>query len=127
VDEATALVRARSDGEIHTVAAAARTTDGVLVTGMNLFHFTGGPCAELVVLATAAGLTSAGIETIVAVGDRGRGVLARAVDADTSCSTFIPPPASSCRDRSHRRWLRCPTCSRVLPVEGPRLTAQHDH
>ena len=39
----------------HTVAAAARNADGEVFTGVNVFHFTGGPCAELVVLGVAAG------------------------------------------------------------------------
>ena len=77
LEKATALVDARSDGQTHTVAAAAaRTTDGVVVTGLNLFHFTGGPCAELVAIANAAASTAAPLSSIVAVGDRGRGVLA---------------------------------------------------
>ncbi len=76
LQKATALIEARSDGETHTVAATARTTDGLVVTGVNLFHFNGGPCAELVVIANAAERTDAGLSTIVAVGDRGRGVLA---------------------------------------------------
>ncbi len=59
----------------HTVAAAARAGDGRIVTGMNVYHFTGGPCAELVVIGAAAGQGVRDLRTIVAVGDGGRGVL----------------------------------------------------
>lgn len=56
----------------HSVAAAALDSEGRVHTGVNLFHFTGGPCAEMVALANAAGRD---VVRIVAVGDRGRGVL----------------------------------------------------
>jgi cytidine deaminase len=62
-------------GENHTVAAAARTRDGRIVTGMNVTHFNGGPCAELVVIGTAAAQGAYLLDTIVAVGNRGRGVI----------------------------------------------------
>ena len=42
---------------------------------INLYHFTGGPCAELVALATARAGGAREVETIVAVGDHGRGVI----------------------------------------------------
>ena len=38
----------------HTVAAAALCSDGRIFTGINLHHFTGGPCAEPVAFANAA-------------------------------------------------------------------------
>lgn len=76
VQAATAVARLRCRGENHSVAAAARTADGRLFTGVNVFHFTGGPCAEVVVLGAAATQGVTELETIVAVGDRGRGVLA---------------------------------------------------
>jgi len=72
---ATELVGTRGDGGVHTVAAAARTSSGLVVTGLNLSHFTGGPCAELVVLANAAAAGAGPLELMVAVGSRGRGVL----------------------------------------------------
>lgn len=37
-------------GGIHTMEAAVRATSGRTFTGMNLYHFTGGPCAELAAL-----------------------------------------------------------------------------
>ena len=41
---------------------------------MNVYHFTGGPCAEVVAIGAAATQGVTELETIVAVGDRGRGV-----------------------------------------------------
>ena len=54
VERATEIATRRGDGSINTVAAAARAIDGRIVTGMNVYHFTGGPCAELVLLGNAA-------------------------------------------------------------------------
>lgn len=41
-----AATRCRDDN--HTMAAAARARDGRIVIAVNAYHFTGGPCAELV-------------------------------------------------------------------------------
>lgn len=38
----------------HTVAAALRTASGATVLGLNVFHFTGGPCGEIAALAQHA-------------------------------------------------------------------------
>ncbi|MET9330552.1 cytidine deaminase [Streptomyces cellulosae] len=75
VAAATEVARTRCRGDNHTVAAAARAADGRIVTGVNAYHFTGGPCAELVVLGTAAAQGAHDLATIVAVGDRDRGVI----------------------------------------------------
>ncbi|WP_406108291.1 cytidine deaminase family protein [Micromonospora globbae] len=75
VQAATAVAKLRCRGDNHTVAAAARTADGRVFTGVNVYHFTGGPCAELVVIGAAATQGAGDLETIVAVGDRGRGVI----------------------------------------------------
>ncbi|MCX4818971.1 cytidine deaminase [Streptomyces sp. NBC_01142] len=75
VDVATRLVATRAKGDDHTVAAAARNRDGRVVTGLNVYHFTGGPCAELVVIGAAAGEGAYELTTIVAVADDDRGVL----------------------------------------------------
>ncbi|MDX2008172.1 MAG: hypothetical protein SFU83_23255 [Meiothermus sp.] len=69
-------VAAVLEGERHTVAAAVRDHRGRVYTGVNLYHFTGGPCAEPVALAVAAANNAGTLELIVAVGNRGRGVLA---------------------------------------------------
>lgn len=42
---------------------------------VNVFHFTGGPCAELVVIGSAAAEGAGDLVEIVAVGDGGRGIL----------------------------------------------------
>lgn len=57
------------------MAAAARNRDGRIVTGLNVYHFTGGPCAELVVIGAAAGEGAYELTTIVAVGNDDRGVM----------------------------------------------------
>ena len=75
VQAATAVAKLRCRSENHTVAAAARTTDGRVFTGVNVYHFTGGPCAEVVAVGAAATQGVTELETIVAVGDRGRGVI----------------------------------------------------
>jgi cytidine deaminase len=59
----------------HTMGAAVRAADGHMYAGVNLFHFTGGPCAELVALGAARANGGRGITTIVAVGNHGRGVV----------------------------------------------------
>ena len=99
VDEATTLVRDRAADPTHTVAAAVLTDDGTVATGLNLYHFTGGPCAELVALANAAATTTSPVRAVVAVGDRGRGVLApcgrcRQVLADLfpEAAALVPGP-----------------------------------
>ncbi|MFD8939084.1 cytidine deaminase family protein [Streptomyces sp. NPDC059578] len=75
IEAAEHTARTRCQGENHTVAAAARARDGRIVTGVNAYHFTGGPCAELVVIGAAAAQGAYELDTIVAVGDRDRGVV----------------------------------------------------
>ncbi|MFI6694784.1 cytidine deaminase family protein [Streptomyces sp. NPDC050433] len=57
------------------MACAARDRDGRIVTGLNVYHFTGGPCAELVTIGAAAAVGAYDLVTVVAVGNEGRGVL----------------------------------------------------
>ncbi|WP_218711618.1 cytidine deaminase [Arthrobacter sp. BF1] len=59
---------------VHTMGAAIRTQDGRIFTGVNLYHFTGGPCAELVALGAARAAGALDLSHIVAVGNHGRGV-----------------------------------------------------
>ena len=75
IDAATELVDKYGDDKNHTVAAAVLTKSGKVLTSLNLFHFTGGPDAEVAVLARTAseGETPT---VIVAVGHKGRGILA---------------------------------------------------
>ncbi|MCC9307490.1 cytidine deaminase [Kitasatospora sp. RB6PN24] len=75
IEAATHVARTRCRGDNHTVAAAARARDGRIITAVNAYHFTGGPCAELVLIGTAATQGAYELDTIVAVGDRGRGVV----------------------------------------------------
>lgn len=58
------------------MGAAVRDEHGHIHVGVNLYHFTGGPCAELVALGAARAAGSTAPAAIVAVGDDGRGVLA---------------------------------------------------
>lgn len=87
------------DNGIHTVGAAVRDSDGRLHVGVNLFHFTGGPCAELVALGAARANGAREITTIVAVGDGGRGLLAPCgrdrqvlLDHHPTCRVLMPTP-----------------------------------
>lgn len=70
------VVEADGDGDTHTVGAAVRDAAGRIFGGINVAHFTGGPCAELVALGHARASGARDMATIVAVGDRDRGVLA---------------------------------------------------
>ncbi len=77
VRSASETLARSGDGDNHTVAASLYAEDGLIYSGMNLYHFTGGPCAEIVALAR---MVSDGGGTkplaIVAVADRERGVIA---------------------------------------------------
>ncbi|MFJ3232862.1 cytidine deaminase [Streptomyces sp. NPDC086787] len=75
VQAAAHVARTRCRGDNHTMAAAARARDGRIVTAVNAYHFTGGPCAELVLIGAAAAQGAHELDTIVAVGDRDRGVV----------------------------------------------------
>lgn len=61
----------------HSVGAACLTSDGKIIAGVNVTHFTGGPCAEPVALgaAVAQGYLPHHLTHMVVVGDRGRGVI----------------------------------------------------
>ena len=56
------------------MGAAVRVSDGRTFAGVNLYHFTGGPCAETVALAAARAAGATEPTLIVAVGNHGRGV-----------------------------------------------------
>ena len=76
IELARRTVDANTDGPdgVHTMGAAVRGTDGRMYAGINLYHFTGGPCAELVALGHARASGARELTTIVAVGNEGRGV-----------------------------------------------------
>ncbi|HEU4947041.1 MAG TPA: cytidine deaminase [Kribbella sp.] len=78
VELARSVIDANTDagpGEdgVHTMGAAVRAADGRMFAGVNLYHFTGGPCAELVALGAARTGGAREITTIVAVGNHSRG------------------------------------------------------
>ncbi|AYC40132.1 cytidine deaminase family protein [Streptomyces griseorubiginosus] len=75
VQAAAEVARTRCRGDNHTVAAAGRARDGRIVTAVNAYHFTGGPCAELVLIGAPGTQGVYELDTIVAVGDRDRGVI----------------------------------------------------
>ncbi|MFG3579823.1 cytidine deaminase family protein [Micromonospora chersina] len=120
VQAATAVAKLRCRSENHTVAAAARTIDGRVFTGVNVYHFTGGPCAEVVAIGAAATQGAGELETIVAVGDRGRGVI---------------PPCGRCRQvlldyfPSIRVIVGPPDALRAVPVTDllPETYVWSDH
>ncbi|MFE2141441.1 ASCH domain-containing protein [Streptomyces sp. NPDC059456] len=60
---------------IHTMGAAVMAADYRMFAGVNLYHFTGGPCAELVALGAARAQGARQMRCIVAVGNHGRGVV----------------------------------------------------
>ncbi|MDG4809042.1 cytidine deaminase [Micromonospora sp. WMMD1120] len=76
VQAATAVAKLRCRSQRHTVASAGRTADGRVFSGVNIAHASGGVCAELVVIGTAATQGVTELETIVTVADRGRAVTA---------------------------------------------------
>jgi cytidine deaminase len=75
IEFARQIVDANTDGEdgVHTMGAAVRGTDGKMYGGINLYHFTGGPGAELVALGHARASGARELSAIVAVGNFGRG------------------------------------------------------
>jgi cytidine deaminase len=58
---------------VHTMGAAVRSADGRMFSGVNVYHFTGGPCAELVALGATRAGGAKELTHIVAVGNHGRG------------------------------------------------------
>lgn len=75
IDVAESLAATLGADENHTVAAAVMDTYGRIHTGVNVHHFTGGPCAELVAIGNAAAAGAGPLVTIAAAGDGGRGLL----------------------------------------------------
>ncbi|MGC2940893.1 MULTISPECIES: ASCH domain-containing protein [unclassified Brevibacterium] len=99
------LVRGLGTDENHTVAAAAMDTTEAIHTGVNVDHFTGGPCAELVVIGAAAAAKAGPLVTIAAVGDQNRGLLApcgrcRQVILDLHPDVLVALPDDTTGERS---------------------------
>ncbi|MGW6276618.1 cytidine deaminase family protein [Kribbella sp. NPDC055071] len=78
IELARRTVDANTDGHggVYTMGAAVRGVDGRMYAGINLYHFTGGPCAELVALGRARAEGARDLTTIVAVGNENRGIYA---------------------------------------------------
>ena len=75
--QSTSEMLARSgDGDKHTVAASVYASDGMIYSGVNVFHFTGGLCAEIVALARLISDSGTKPLAIIAVADSGRGAVA---------------------------------------------------
>ncbi|KAL4964073.1 cytidine deaminase family protein [Aspergillus stella-maris] len=75
VETATRTIDGIPFSEDHSVASAAIASDRRIFTGVNVYHFTGGPCAELVILGVAAAAGASQLTHIVAVGNNQRGIL----------------------------------------------------
>ncbi|WP_199816341.1 ASCH domain-containing protein [Streptomyces sp. NRRL F-4428] len=85
---------------IHTMGAAVMAADYRMFAGVNLYHFTGGPCAELVALGAARAGGARQMRCIVAVGNHGRGVVGPCgrdrqvfVDYYPTMRVIVPTPA----------------------------------
>jgi len=76
ITAATTAINAAMDDALHTVGAAVLDESGNVHVGINHYHFTGGPCAELVALSNARAAGAKGIVTIVAIrGGQGHEVI----------------------------------------------------
>lgn len=75
IEAAEELAATLGGDKNHTVAAAAMDTNGVIHRAVNVYHFTGGPCAEFVVIGLAATAGAGPLVTMAAAGDGGRGLM----------------------------------------------------
>ncbi|TVU63946.1 hypothetical protein FQP90_08100 [Paenarthrobacter nitroguajacolicus] len=75
IEAAEALAKTLGRDTNHTVAAAAMDTNGRIYEAVNVHHFTGGPCAELVTLGVAAAAQTGPLVTMAAAGSDGRGLI----------------------------------------------------
>ena len=71
---ASEMLTRSGDGDKHTVAASIYASDGMIYSGVNVLHFTGGPCVEIVALARLISNSDAKPLVIIAVADNGRGL-----------------------------------------------------
>lgn len=74
IEAATTILDNIEVSKNHSVSSAALSSDGQIFTGVNVFHYTGGPCAEMTVLGVVAAAAVKDLTHIVAVG-RERGVV----------------------------------------------------
>ncbi|CRG89120.1 Blasticidin-S deaminase [Talaromyces islandicus] len=82
IKRATSVVHSLSPSDAHSIANAAIDSNDQVFTGVNVHHFTGGPCAELVMLGMAAAAGASKLTYIVAIANRQGG---------------IPSPCGRCR------------------------------
>lgn len=67
IGRATSIVNSLPPSDAHSIASAAIDSNDHVYTGANVHHFTGGPCAELVVLGSAAAAGASKLTHIVAI------------------------------------------------------------
>lgn len=72
VNHAKEIITKIPYSEDYSVSSTALSADGQIFTGINVFHFTGGPCAELVTLGVAATAGPPVLTRIVAVANDGQ-------------------------------------------------------
>ena len=75
VEAATRTIEGIDLSKNISVGSAAMSSDGRIFTGVNVYHFSGGPCAELVVIGNAAAAGAKQLTHIVAVANARRGVI----------------------------------------------------
>jgi cytidine deaminase/uncharacterized protein YqfB (UPF0267 family) len=126
VELARRTIDANTDSEpdgdgTHTMGAAVLADDGRMYGGVNLYHFTGGPCAELVTLGAARAQGAREMRCIVAVGNHGRGVVGPCgrdrqvfVDYYPTMRVIVPTPYGP----------RSVLAAELLPL-AQRWTAEH--
>ncbi|KAB8252087.1 putative cytidine deaminase [Aspergillus flavus] len=103
LETATKTITSIKPSDTHSVASAILASDGRVFSAVNVHHFTGGPCAELVALGSAAAAGAENLTYIVAVEDTRR----------------ILSPCGRCRQVL---WDLCPGIRViVLGEEGPRV------
>lgn len=115
VKTATDLINSIPRTEYYSVSSAALSSSGKVYTGVNVFHFTGGPCAELVVLGAAAAagaVARAGPAAVTGPEGEGRETL-----------THIVAVANDDRERPNGILSPCGRCRQVLADLWPGIKA----
>ena len=123
IEFARRIVDTNTDGEdgIHTMGAAVRDVGGHMYGGINVYHFTGGPCAELVALGHARAAGARDLSAIVAVGNMGRGPVGPCgrdrqilFDYHPDIRVILPVPAAT----EAMEYADLPLSSRSTAVAG---------
>lgn len=113
VQAATNVAVRCNDDQDHTVGAALLTRSGEIVTGVNAFHFLGGPCAEVSALANHA--SAHPDDPVVAVA-AAYGPTGQVIPPCGKCRQvlFDEDPSIQCVIRSHN-GLEAVSVDRLLP------------